>query len=399
VDEVNTREREATQTVASSIRFTSPLRRRAGNANPAHSATPVDAYGILSQEFFARTLYIERKRTERSGRSFVLMLLESDKLLKPEGDRHALEEVLLALSHSTRDTDTKGWYEAGCTLGVIFTELGAGTDGRSVANALLSKVTKALTDALTIGQINEIRMSFHVFPENWDQIGKKDGTDRGVYDGLLHENGPKRLPRAVKRLMDIAGSLLVLLVGFPVFLAIGIAIKLTSRGPILFCQERLGQYGKRFHFLKFRSMCVNNDATIHREYVKRLISHGHSSDGVSTYKLTADPRVTPIGRFLRKTSLDELPQFLNVLKGDMSLVGPRPPVPYEAECYHVWHRARLLAAKPGITGLWQVAGRSRVKFDDMVRMDLRYATSWSLWLDIQILLKTPRAVLSADGAH
>ena len=119
----------------------------------------------------------------------------------------------------------------------------------------------------------------------------------------------------------------------------------------------------------------------------------------SAYKLTADPRVTRVGSFLRKTSLDELPQFLNVLKGDMSLVGPRPPLPYEVECYKLWHRARLLAAKPGITGLWQVGGRSRVKFDDMVRMDLRYAASWSLWLDIKILLQTPHAVFSGNGAH
>jgi lipopolysaccharide/colanic/teichoic acid biosynthesis glycosyltransferase len=150
-------------------------------------------------------------------------------------------------------------------------------------------------------------------------------------------------------------------------------------------------------------MCINNDVTIHREFVKSFIANANgstqTSEGHSPYKIAADPRVTPIGRFLRKTSLDELPQFLNVLMGHMSLVGPRPPVPYEAECYRMWHRTRLLATKPGITGLWQVTGRSRVKFDDMVRMDLRYATSWSLWLDIKILLQTPGAVLSANGAR
>jgi lipopolysaccharide/colanic/teichoic acid biosynthesis glycosyltransferase len=151
-------------------------------------------------------------------------------------------------------------------------------------------------------------------------------------------------------------------------------------------------------------MCVNNDATIHREFVKSFIANANggstqTSEVRSPYKIAADPRVTLIGHFLRKTSLDELPQFLNVLMGDMSLVGPRPPVPYEVECYHVWHRTRLLAAKPGITGLWQVGGRSRVKFDDMVRMDLQYAATWSLWLDIKILLQTPRAVFSANGAR
>jgi lipopolysaccharide/colanic/teichoic acid biosynthesis glycosyltransferase len=181
------------------------------------------------------------------------------------------------------------------------------------------------------------------------------------------------------------------------------AIKLTSKGPVFFRQQRLGQYGRGFTFLKFRSMHPDSDPSIHREYVKRFIGNGAAekpaAEPAATYKLTVDPRVTPIGRFLRRTSLDELPQFLNVLWGDMSLVGPRPPVPYEVECYSAWHRTRLLAAKPGITGLWQVAGRSRVKFDDMVRMDLRYATSWSLWLDLKILLQTPLAVFTANGAH
>jgi lipopolysaccharide/colanic/teichoic acid biosynthesis glycosyltransferase len=361
----------------------------------------MEDYGILSRELFARMLFVERKRTERSGRSFVLMLLESARLLKLESDHHALEEVLLALSRSTRDTDTKGWYKEGSTIGVIFTELGADTDGRSVANALLTKVTKALTGTLTIGQINQIRLSFLVFPEDWDQRSPVDETKSGLYDDLLHETAPKRWPRLAKRMMDVAGSLLALLFGLPLFLGIAIVIKLTSKGPVLFRQRRLGQYGRQFNFLKFRSMRVNNDASIHQEYVKRFITNGSSQtpEGEAVYKLTADPRVTWIGRFLRKTSLDEMPQFLNVLKGDMSLVGPRPPVPYEVECYHVWHRTRLLAAKPGMTGLWQVSGRSRVKFDDMVRMDLRYATSWSLWLDIKILLQTPLAVFSANGAH
>jgi lipopolysaccharide/colanic/teichoic acid biosynthesis glycosyltransferase len=117
------------------------------------------------------------------------------------------------------------------------------------------------------------------------------------------------------------------------------------------------------------------------------------------YKLTKDSRITRVGAFLRKTSMDELPQFLNVLKGEMSLVGPRPPIPYEVEAYDIWHRRRLLEAKPGITGLWQVCGRSRVNFDDMVRLDLQYARTWSLWMDIKILLRTPGAVLLGAGAH
>ena len=186
--------------------------------------------------------------------------------------------------------------------------------------------------------------------------------------------------------------------------AIAVAIKLSSPGPILFRQTRIGQYGVPFTFLKFRSMYAVNDPQIHVEYVKRFITgNGHSSvsgaKDKAVYKITKDPRVTRVGRFLRKASLDEFPQLLNVLRGEMSLVGPRPPIPYELEAYDVWHRRRLLEVKPGITGLWQVNGRSRLRFDDMVRLDLRYAKAWSPWLDLKILLQTPRAVLSGDGAY
>ena len=137
-------------------------------------------------------------------------------------------------------------------------------------------------------------------------------------------------------------------------------------------------------------MYLNNDAAVHKAYVQQLIAgkadkQPSSGNGEGVYKLTKDSRITRVGAFLRKTSMDELPQFINVLKGEMSLVGPRPPVPYEVEAYDIWHRRRLLEAKPGITGLWQVGGRSRVKFDDMVRLDLQYARTWSPWMDIKIL--------------
>jgi lipopolysaccharide/colanic/teichoic acid biosynthesis glycosyltransferase len=142
----------------------------------------------------------------------------------------------------------------------------------------------------------------------------------------------------------------------------------------------------------------------HRQYITQFIAgeaKGDSvrKDGEVVYKIVGDPRVTPVGHILRRTSLDELPQLINVLKGDMSLVGPRPPLPYELEVYDIWHKRRLMEAKPGITGLWQISGRSRVKFDDMVRLDLRYAQKWSLWMDIKILLQTPRAILSGEGAY
>jgi lipopolysaccharide/colanic/teichoic acid biosynthesis glycosyltransferase len=146
-------------------------------------------------------------------------------------------------------------------------------------------------------------------------------------------------------------------------------------------------------------MYTDNDPAIHREYVARLIAGDQDAgQGCAMYKLKNDPRVTPLGRFLRKTSLDELPQFFNVLCNQMSLVGPRPPVPYEYERYQMWHRRRVLEMKPGLTGLWQVEGRSRTTFEEMVRIDLRYAGCRSLWMDLRILLLTPGAVLSGRGA-
>jgi lipopolysaccharide/colanic/teichoic acid biosynthesis glycosyltransferase len=149
-------------------------------------------------------------------------------------------------------------------------------------------------------------------------------------------------------------------------------------------------------------MHAKNDHSIHEAYIRDFISNQADSVGPQAcpvYKIQADPRVTRVGRFLRRSSLDELPQFFNVLAGHMSLVGPRPPVPYEFASYAIWHRRRVLAVKPGITGFWQVEGRSRVKFDEMVRMDLEYARVWSVWLDLRILLHTPRAVLSGNGAY
>jgi len=209
---------------------------------------------------------------------------------------------------------------------------------------------------------------------------------------------------ALKRTIDIAGAVAGVVVLSPLMLLTAIAVGLTSRGPIIFRQTRVGQGGKPFNFYKFRSMTVGSDDRIHRAYVADLIDgkvHPNeiSADGGQRlYKLRSDPRITPVGQFIRKTSIDELPQLFNVLKGDMSLVGPRPPIPYEASRYQAWHLRRLFDAKPGLTGLWQVEGRSKVSFDEMVRMDLRYIRDCSLELDLRILAKTVKVVLRCEGA-
>jgi lipopolysaccharide/colanic/teichoic acid biosynthesis glycosyltransferase len=207
--------------------------------------------------------------------------------------------------------------------------------------------------------------------------------------------------KALKRSMDIAGSVSALLLLAPLLLFIAIIVKLTSRGPVLFRQERVGAGGRRFVMLKFRTMFAGSDSAMHEAYVDRFIAGTLGPEQVgklTVYKLTNDPRVTSFGRLLRRASLDELPQCLNVLAGSMSLVGPRPPLPYEVSRYAPWQMERL-AVKPGITGLWQVSGRNRLTFDDMVHLDIKYVRSWSLWLDLRILFRTPFAVAAGQGAR
>ena len=205
-----------------------------------------------------------------------------------------------------------------------------------------------------------------------------------------------------KRIFDVALSLLGGLILLPMLAAVAIVIKLTSAGPVLYQQKRIGRHGKEFTLYKFRSMVANNDDQAHRKYMEAMIKGNQpaafEAGGQKVYKLVNDPRVTSIGRLLRATSLDEFPQLLNVIKGDMSLVGPRPCLPYEWDLYEDWQRNRL-DVLPGITGLWQVSGRSRVPFEEMVLLDLHYIANWSLSLDLALLLRTVPVVFCGSGGH
>ena len=246
-----------------------------------------------------------------------------------------------------------------------------------------------------------MRISYHFYPEDFEDGKPILKSDEKLYPDLHKQDRSRIIYHGLKRAIDIGGSLFGLALFSPLFLVISALIKFTSEGPVFFRQRRIGRFGQEFWFLKFRTMYVNNDPDIHQQYVTKLITAPREVevDGQKPlYKIGKDPRVTRLGSFLRKTSFDELPQFINVLRGEMSLVGPRPPIPYEVACYRSWHRRRLLEVKPGITGLWQVYGRSRTTFDEMVRLDLRYVQQQSLWLDLKILLKTPVAVLSGQGA-
>jgi lipopolysaccharide/colanic/teichoic acid biosynthesis glycosyltransferase len=359
--------------------------------------------GLLPEPMFLRALCLERKRAERSRNLLVLMLLVLAKPFQNGNGDNVVNKIVSGLFSSVRDTDIAGWYKEDSTLGVIFLELG-GADKKSILRALRAKVTASLQSTLDTEELNHIRISFYCFPDDWEDRDTWLPAIATLYPDLAQRDGAKRVTRMIKRAMDIGGSSMALIILAPIFLAIAVAIKLSSPGPVLFRQKRIGRYGVTFTFLKFRSMHSVTDSQIHRDYVKRFIA-GNVDPGAAeqgdpvVYKIREDPRVTRVGKFLRRTSLDELPQFLNVLRGEMSMVGPRPPIPYELEAYDIWHCRRLLEVKPGITGLWQVNGRSRLRFDDMVRLDLEYAKARSLWLDIKILLQTPRAVLSGEGAY
>jgi exopolysaccharide biosynthesis polyprenyl glycosylphosphotransferase len=204
-----------------------------------------------------------------------------------------------------------------------------------------------------------------------------------------------------KRIFDAAAAGLMVFLLLPVFLILAILVKRSSPGPVLFVQERLGRNGRPFKFYKFRSMRSDADDVVHRQFAAMFINGDQDgchecNGGKKLFKLEKDPRVTTVGRWLRRTSLDELPQLLNVIKGDMSLVGPRPPISYEIDNYQPWHFERLKVV-PGLTGLWQVAGRSKVTFDEMVHLDLHYINNWSLLLDLKILLRTIPVVLRGTG--
>lgn len=228
-----------------------------------------------------------------------------------------------------------------------------------------------------------------------------------VVDGIptiaLRESSFRGFGLVVKRWIDAAASALLLIILSPLFLLIGAVLKVFSPGPVLFRQIRAGRDGKQFELFKFRTMEHGSDDKLHREYATDFIGGKDMNlrdkrDNQPVFKMTEDPRVTSIGRILRRTSLDELPQLINVVRGEMSLVGPRPPIAYELGHYREWHKKRL-QAKPGLTGLWQVSGRSSVPFDEMVLLDLYYIDHWSLLTDLEIMLRTIPVVLFGKGAY
>ena len=346
-----------------------------------------DKYGFYMERYFNNLLVVERKRSERSRKHFLLMLIDISKVAA-NGQSSFIRKLSNVLEISSRDIDIKGWYKNKKILGIIFTE-----SQKGCWKILVTKIKTNISDMLKPEIANAIEISWIDFPQEHDnQIHSEGKSDVDLYKSQDLEKISNKAGVFAKRSVDLIGSIFGILLFSPVFIVIPILIKLTSKGPVLFRQERAGKGGKTFSFLKFRSMYVNNDATIHKDFVTDFIKGNikESADGQKpVFKIKNDPRITPIGRFLRKTSLDEIPQFINVLMGHMSLVGPRPSIPYEVEQYDLWHRRRVLEVKPGITGLWQVEGRSSLTFDNMVRLDIQYIKKSSFFLDMKLLIKTP----------
>jgi lipopolysaccharide/colanic/teichoic acid biosynthesis glycosyltransferase len=352
---------------------------------------------LLSEELFRSALMRERKRADRFDSAFALVTVSSHPAAR--GFAPALPaEVIEALVAATRQTDVVGWLEEGKVLGVSYAEVNTAASTRSEVESRLHRELTRRADSVTLASL-QIRWHSHVPPGSAGAEGLSENDP--LVEDLRVRQARYSLVDRCKRGVDLAGSTMLLLLLSPLFGVLAALIRLTSPGPVLFRQLRVGHMGRPFTMLKFRTMHAGADHAVHQQYMTEFIRAGApaaEAAGEKVFKIVNDARITRIGRLLRRTSLDELPQLWNVFRGDMSLVGPRPPLRYELEQYRPWHWRRVLEGKPGLTGLWQVTGRSRTTFDEMVRLDVRYARTRSFWTDIKILLATPRAAVTGKGA-
>jgi len=373
---------------------------------------------IHSVEQFRAAIERERARADRNGHEFSVVLLSTD---NPEPDSAQLKYLAQVLAKRIRLIDEAGWFDDK-HIGVVLPYTSA-TGAARLADDICEAAAKRVTS---------LKCNIYTYPSNWFSNGKGNSAQLYFSDILPEWNTTKspRLSNCIiqndgiknvlageeqpddttsnctvlskvhdpifvwllptwKRSLDIVGVLFGLVVLSPLMLLVAIIIKIVSPGPVLFKHPRVGYMGRTFDMWKFRTMKINADRSNHRQHVTKLIN-GQGLE-IPMTKLDHDPQIIPLGRTLRKTCLDELPQLVNVLRGEMSLVGPRPPIPYETEVYLHWHNGRLHIL-PGMTGLWQVSGKNRLTFKQMVRLDIQYARQQSLWLDIKILLKTPFAI-------
>jgi len=393
---------------------TSVLARRANAFRIREHLSPTpDIYSVAE---FRAILKHEYACANRNQHEFSLVVFDFD---KPVADYLSSTRLIFLFHSRLRRTDNVGWLDKR-RIGILLPFTSA-VGARRVADEI--RKADFIAEAVfkhyvytypsakpgTADGPEQLQFS-DINPEWGDSIlypafsGSNNGNGAGMRDTTTPSFEVTSVPEANpvarfvglltcavplwKRVMDIVASLTALILISPLFLLVAILIKTVSRGPVFFCQERVGYLGKTFRLLKFRTMKVDADASEHKKLVKQLIKGGPGSDADKPMtKLKSDPRIIPFGNFLRKTCIDELPQLINVLTGRMSLVGPRPCLPYEASEYHLWHTERFNTL-PGMTGLWQVSGKNRLTFKEMVRYDITYARERSILLDIKILLKT-----------
>ena len=324
---------------------------------------------VYSEKEFHKILARERCRSTRSGCPFSVACFQ---LNKGNGQTSA-NPFIAHLKGMIRSTDEMGWFDAN-SIGVLLYNT-----AREGASYFAKKVKAA-----AVSQNSLAKCSIYTYPSEWFDI-RNNNPEQEI------SQPPLVLP-LWKRALDILAVCIGLILLSPVFMLLAIAIKIGSPGPVFFKQERIGYNGKPFTFWKFRTMKTTADISAHRKYMEGLIE-GTDGRKPMTKQDDTNPHIIPFGRILRKAYIDEFPQFINVLRGEMSLVGPRPPIPYEVKKYEHWHKERFNAL-PGLTGLWQVSGKNRLTFNEMVRLDIKYVRNISLWQDLKILLLTPKAMLS-----
>lgn len=358
---------------------------------------------IHPSERFRDLIERERSRADRTGIRFSLLVFRHKG--RKRDTYRTLYHLATSLLARVRTSDEVGWFDR-TSLAVLM--IGSGEAG---AAEFGRKVIASLPEGVPVPAV-----SVYVYPTNGQGEGEpvsavKPGSEAGTFQGFPPPpvTGNAALPEDAampavffrqlplwKDVLDVLISLIALILLSPLFLLIAVYIKIADPGPVFFRQERIGFRGKKFECWKFRTMKVDNDAAGHEEHLKSLIKGGDQA----MIKLDArkDPRIIPLGWLLRQSGLDELPQLVNVLRGDMSLVGPRPCLPYEAKEYDQWHAERFDSV-PGLTGLWQVSGKNRTTFKDMMRFDIRYSRRMSFWMEIQILFKTFPAIAQQIRDH
>ena len=391
--------------------------------------------GCYCEEYFIHRLREEKRRAERIDAPLSIVIFDFSAYVKSLNGGSKISQVGECITKNTREIDIKAHIH-GNKIVILMPQTTpdrASLVGEKIKNCLESllhehhpqhqialpyKIETYPALKTSVAQGNQLsyehahhtdnrQLSQTYFKISWPSSNSL--TETVIEDIHILSDIKKRVTQIqwqliIKRTIDFIGAAIGLFIFSPVLLLTALAIKITSPGPVLFRQERLGYMGNKFMFLKFRSMYLDCDDSIHKEYMTKFINknnekHRDKSGNCSVHKMTDDPRITPLGKILRKTSIDELPQLYNVLCNEMSLVGPRPPIAYEVDRYSCWHKRRILEVKPGITGLWQVEGRSTLTFDEAVRLDIQYAENWNLLLDLKIILKTFKVVFSGKGAY